>query len=544
MTFSKKSLWLLFLTLTLTLVLAACGSDKKEEPNKGGTSNENEGTQTEGTETAAGGGGDLIIAENSDAQSLDPQGSNDVQSSNVQGNIFETLIVRDANDELASGLAESWTQVDDLTWEFKLKTGITFHDGEVFNAEAVKKNFDRLLDPKVASPRAHLYEMVTEIKVIDDTTVQFVTEYPFSPLLAHLTHTGGSIISPKAIDEDYAAMTGDTAAGSVINEKPIGTGPFKFVSWEPGNEIKLEKNADYWGTPANVDTVTIKVVPEGATRVAEIQSGNAHIIGLVEPSQVANVNASGVAKVDDTPSTSLTYVGFNTQKAPFDNKLVRQAISKAIDRQTLIDGIYEGFGIPAISPISPGVFGYTEDVTPTEYNIEEAKALLAEAGYADGFKTTIWTNDNPARQNVAIVLQQALKELNIEVNIEVLEWGAYLEKTAAGEHDMFILGWSNSTGDADYGLYALFHSSQHGDPGNRAFYTNPEVDKLLDAGRREADQDARLNIYKDAIKIISDDAPMAFVLHPSILTGVSDKVTGFRVTADSMYHLKDVKISE
>ncbi|WP_107841138.1 glutathione ABC transporter substrate-binding protein [Metasolibacillus meyeri] len=544
MAFSKKSLWLLFLTLTLTLVLAACGG-KSEESEKGNTSNEGEGSQTEGTtETEAEGGGDLIIAELSDASSLDPHGSNDVPSSNVQGQLYETLVVRDANGELAPGLAESWTQVDDLTWEFKLRTGVTFHDGEAFNAEAVKKNFDRLLDPVVASPRAFLYEMVTEVNVIDETTVQFVTEYPFSPLLAHLTHNGGGIISPKSIDEDYAAISGDTLAGSVIGTNPVGTGAFKFVSWVPGNEIKLAKNTDYWGTPAHVDSVTIKVIPEMATRVAELQSGNAHIIGTVEPAQVANVNASGVASVDETASSSLTYVGFNTNKAPFDNPLVRQAISKAIDRQTIIDGLYEGFGIPAISPLSPGIFGYTEDVTPTDFNIEEAKALLAEAGYADGFKTTLWTNDNPVRQNVAVVLQDALKQLNIDVSIEVMEFGAYLEKTAAGEHDMFILGWSNSTGDADYGLYALFHSTQHGDPGNRSFYSNAEVDKLLDAGRREADQDARLGLYKDAIQLISEDAPMAFVLHPSILTGVSDKVTGFRVTSDSMYHLQDVKINK
>ena len=540
MTFSKKSLWLLFFTFTLALVLAACGDDDKEtssEPEK------TEGTEQGSSEEATSDGGDLIIAELSDAQSLDPHGSNDVSSSNVQSNIYETLLVRDDSGNLAPGLAESWNQVDELTWEFKLRSGVTFHDGEQFNAEVVKKNFDRLLDPDVASPRAHLFEMVTEVKVIDDNTVQFITEYPFSPLLAHLTHNGGGIISPKSIDADYAAMPGKDA-GSVISVTPVGTGPFKFESWTPGTEIKLVKNADYWGTPANIDSVTIKVVPEMATRVAELQSGNAHIIGTVEPNQVANVNDSGVATVDDTASTSLTYIGFNTNKAPFDNPLVRQAISKAIDRQTLIDGIYEGFGIPAISALSPGIFGYTEDVTSMEFNIEEAKALLAEAGYADGFKTTIWTNDNPVRQDVAVVLQEGLKELNIEVSIEVLEWGAYLEKTAAGEHDMFILGWSNSTGDADYGLYALFHSSQHGDPGNRSFYTNADVDALLDAGRREADQTARENIYKEALQKISDDSPVAFVIHPSILTGVSNKVTGFKVTADSMYHLKDVKITE
>lgn len=545
MSFSKKSLWMMFLTLTLAVVLAACsGGDDKESSTTDTGTETNTDSGTTGEETAA--GGDLIIAELSDASSLDPHGSNDVPSSNIQSNLYETLVNRNANGELVPGLADSWTQVDDLTWEFKLKQGVTFHDGEVFNADAVKASFDRLLDPTVASPRAFLFEMVTEVKVIDDNTVQFVTEYPFSPLLAHLTHNGGGIISPKSIEADYAAMEADSSviAGSVIGTNPVGTGPFKFASWTPGTEIKLEKFADYAGTPANIDTVTFKVVPEGATRVAELQSGFAHIIGTVEPGQVANVNATDGASVLETPSSSLTYLGFNTAKAPFDDIKVRQAISKAIDRATLIDGIYEGFGIPAISPLSPGIFGYTEDVTSMEYNMDEAKALLAESNHPDGFKTTIWTNDNPVRQQVAIVLQEALKELNITAEIEVMEFGSYLEKTAAGEHDMFILGWSNSTGDADYGLYALFHSSQHGDPGNRSFYTSAKVDELLDQGRREADQSAREAIYKEAIQIISDESPMAFVLHPANLTGVSDKVEGFKVGSDSIYQLRDVKLSE
>lgn len=540
MKFSKKSLWMLLLTFTLALVLAACG-DKDEEPSN--TDEGKTGEETGGSEEVAA-GGDLVIAELSDASSLDPHGSNDVQSSNVQSNLYETLVIRNSAGELAPGLAESWTQVDDLTFEFKLRTGIKFHDGETFNAESVKQSFDRLLDPEVGSPRAFLFEMVTEVKVIDENTVQFITEYPFSPLLAHLTHNGGAIISPKSIAADYAGITGDDKAGNVLGTNPAGTGPFKFVSWTPGDAIKLEKNTDYWGTAPAIDSVTFKVIPESSVRVAELQSGNAHIIGAVEPSQVANVNSFSDASVLETATSSLTYLGFNTNKAPFDNALVRQAISKAIDRVTLIDGIYEGFGIPAISPLSPGIFGYTTDVTSMSYNLDEAKALLVEAGYADGFKTSLWTNDNPARQNVAIVLQQALKELNIELEIVTMEFGAYLEKTAAGEHDMFILGWSNSTGDADYGLYALFHSSQHGDPGNRSFYSSDKVDELLDAGRREADQTKRLGIYQEAIQLISDESPMAFVLHPSNLTGVSDKISGFSVGADSMYSLKDVKIGK
>ena len=533
----KKFIWQLLFILTLSIFLAACNSDE-------GTSSNNNDSNNNDSKS----GGDLIIAELSDAQSLDPHGANDVPSSNVTINIYETLVTRDSDANLAPSLAESWEQIDELTWEFKLKKGVIFHDSEPFTAEAVKKTFDRILDKKVASSRAFLYAMVTEVKVIDDYTVQFITEYPFSPLLAHLTHTGGAIISPKAIDEDYAAMAADStlAAGSVLGTNPVGTGPFKFVSWTPGTEIKLERFDKYsgGGEPAKVDSVTFKVIPESAVRIAELESGYTHIAGTIEPGQVSKVNDTEGISVIETAASSVTYVGFNMQKEPFNNKLVRQAISKAIDRKQLIDGIYEGYGIEAISLIAPGIFGYTDDLPSMEYNIEEAKALLKEAGYADGFSTTIWTNDNPARQNIAIVLQEELKKLNINAKIEVLEWGAYLEKTAAGEHDMFILGWSNATLDADNGIYALVHSSQHGTAGNRSFYTNEQLDDLLLKGRQEADETARAAIYKEALQIIADDAPVANVLHQYLLTGVSDKISGMEVGTDSLYRLRNVKIND
>lgn len=527
----KNKLWLLLTVLSMTLLLFACNNDKDSDSGN-----------------SEGGGGDLIIAELSDAQSLDPHGSNDIPSSNVAANIYEQLVSRDAEGNLIPFLATSWEQKDELTWEFKLKDGVVFHDGEKFNAEAVKKNLDRIRDPEIGSPRAYLFEMITDVKVIDDLTVQIVTEYPFSPLLAHLTHPGGGMISPKAIEADYEAMksSSDGKAGSYINQNPTGTGPFKFVSWEPGTQIKLERFKDYSGPgkAAKVDTVTFKVVPESGTRIAELESGYAHIIGTVEPGQVEKVNSLSNASVNETPAASITYIGFNLKKEPFNNKLVRQAISKAVDRKSLIEGIYEGHGVEAISPMSPGVFGYTDDLPSMEYNIEEAKKLLAEAGYANGFKTTIWTNDNPARQNVAIVLQEELKKLNIELNIEVLEWGSYLEKTAAGEHDMFILGWSNSTLDADNGLYALFHSSQQGEAGNRTFYASDKVDELLVQGRQEADPDKRAAIYKEVLQNLAEDAPVANVLHPSYLIGVSNDVSGFRISQDGIYQLRDVTIKK
>lgn len=546
MAINKKSLLFLLLTLMLALVLAACAGGSDSENTSEEPTEETEGTEgSEGTASEGAEGGDLILAVLSDASSLDPAGSNDVPSSVVQANIYETLVNRDENNEIVPGLAESWEQVDDTTWSFKLREGVMFHDGEEFNAEVVKMNLDRILDPAVASPRLFLFEMITNVEVVSDYEVNITTEYPFAPLLAHLSHNGGGMVSPASIEADYEALNGGSDPGSVISQNPVGTGFFKFESWNPGSEIKLVKNEDYWGEEgAKVDSVTFRVVPDSQVRAADLETGNVHIIDPVQPNEVERINNSGVASVNQKASSSLAYLGFNTEKAPFDDPLVRQAISKAIDREAIISGIYDNYGIPAIGPLAPGIFGYTEDIDAIEYNMDEAKALLEEAGMADGFETTLWTNDNPQRQAIAVLVQEALAELNITVEIQVMEFGTYLEQTAAGQHDMFILGWSNPTGDADYGMYALFHSSQKGNPGNRSFYENPEVDELLDQGRREADPAAREAIYAEVAQLLTDDAPMAFLLHTEYLTGVADNVQGFDIGTDGIYQLRDVTINE
>ncbi|WP_033543504.1 glutathione ABC transporter substrate-binding protein [Planococcus sp. CAU13] len=548
MKLTNKSLWAILITLALALILAACAGGGGNGAEEGGTEGgETGGTGTEdGAETGgeAAAGGDLIIAVLSDASSLDPHGSNDVPSSVVQANIYETLVNRNENNEIVEGLATSWEQVDENTWSFTLQEGVTFHDGEEFNAEVVKMNLDRVRDEAVASPRYFLYEMITSVDVVSDYEVEITTEYPFAPLLAHLSHNGGGMISPASIEADYAAMESGSDPGSVISEGPVGTGFFKFDSWNAGSEIKLVKNEEYWGEPVKVDSVAFRVVPDSQVRAADLETGNVHIIDPVQPNEVDRINNSGVASVMQTASSSLAYLGFNTEKEPFNNPLVRQAISLAVDREAIISGVYENYGIPAIGPLAPGIFGYTEDIDAIEYNMDEARALLEEAGMSDGFSTTIWTNDNPQRQAIAVLVQESLAELNITAEIEVMEFGAYLDQTAAGEHDMFILGWSNPTGDADYGMYALFHSSQKGNPGNRSFYENPEVDALLDEGRREADPAAREAIYAEVAQLLTDDAPMAFLLHTEYLNGIADTVKGFSIDTSGIYQLKDVTIEQ
>ncbi|HSJ37767.1 MAG TPA: ABC transporter substrate-binding protein, partial [Planococcus sp. (in: firmicutes)] len=286
----------------------------------------------------------------------------------------------------------------------------------------------------------------------------------------------------------------------------------------------------------------IRVVPDSQVRAADLETGNVHIIDPVQPNEVERINNSGVASVLQTPASSLAYLGFNHEKEPFNNPLVRQAISLAIDREAIISGIYDDFGIPAIGPLAPGVFGYSEDVDAVEYNMEEARALLAEAGMEDGFSTTISTNDSPQRQQTAVLVQEALAELNIDASINVMEFGAYLDLTSAGEHDLFILNWSNPTGDGDYGMFGPFHSSQKGGAGNRSFYENAEVDALLDEGRRETDPDARVEIYTEAAQLLTDDAAMAFLMHTEYLNGIADNVSGFSIDSAGIYQLKDVSI--
>ncbi|GAE28259.1 oligopeptide ABC transporter [Halalkalibacter wakoensis JCM 9140] len=539
MKMSKNSFFFLALVLAFSLFMAACASEPDATPAPA------EGEDVaEGEEATEGGGegGDLVIAKLSDAVAIDPHGSNDTPSSDVAQNIFEALIKQDENMELQPGLAESWEAVEDNVWEFHLREGVKFHDDSDFNAEVVKANLDRVLDPEVASPRSFLYDMITDVEVVDEYTVRITTEYPFAPLPAHLAHNGGGMISAELIEADYAAMAEGETPGSVISAGPIGTGYFKFDSWDPGNEIKLVKNDNYWGEPAKLDSVTFKVVPESLTRIAELETGVAHISDPLDPSDVSRVEGTDGMFVNRQPSVALSYIAFNTEKEPFDNKLVRQAITMAIDNETIVNAINDGVGVPAIGPLAPDVFGFDESQDALDYDLEAAQELLAEAGYADGFETTIWTNDNRGRMDTAEFVQAELAKIGITVNVEVLEWGAYLEQTANGAHDMFILGWTTVTGDADYGMYPLFHSANYGEAGNRTFFSTPELDEILVEARQNPDQDERLALYSQAQEILVEEAPMIYTHYNEYLLGVSDRVQGLWHHPTGMLMLQDVTL--
>lgn len=514
----KKRLIALFsLTLALLLFVSACSSD-----NGDGDDNGNGGGEVKDT---------LVVGMGGDAVSLDPHATNDQPSSRVSKQIYDTLILQTEELDLVPSLATEWEQVDDTTFEFKLREGVMFQNGEELKASDVKFTLERALESTFIG---HIVGAISDVEVVDDYTVRISTAQPFAPLLTHLAHPATAILNEKAVTE----------GGEDYGQNPVGTGPFKFVSWTTGDSIVIERFDDYWGDPAVVKEVTFKVIPDNSVRTIQLETAELDIAYDIQPSDVERVENDPNLVLQRDANLSTAYIGFNADKEPFDDVRVRQAINYALDMNAVVEAVYSGVGSPAKGPLGPNVFGANLDLEEYALNVELAQELLAEAGYADGFSTTLWTNENQQRIDIATIVQNQLEVVGIEVTVEILEWGQYLQDTAAGAHDMFILGWTTVTADADYGLYALFHGSQFGDGGNRTFWSDPEVDRLLDLGRTTIDQDERLAAYQEAQEIIRDQAPWIFTWTGENLAGLRDNVTGFKQHPAGHHRLDKVGFSD
>lgn len=540
-----KHLYRLILIMSFVTVLAACTDDTGVE----------EAADSDG-EAAEAEGGDLTVAVPSDVVSLDPHGSNDDPSEQLRDVVYEGLLTQNEDLEITEALAEEWEQIDDVTWEFKLRENVTFHDGSAFNAEVVEANIARIQDPAVASPRAFLLEMIEEVEIIDDYTIRLVTEKPFAPLLSNLTHGAGKMISKDLIDEDYEnALTeaesdvtleeyyelreagGDeftevadaisSETGAMVEAHPVGTHYMQFESRNPGENTVFTKYEDYWDGPANLDSVTFKVVTEVGSRIAEIETGESDFVVNVQSNNIDRIENNDEVTLERRDALSVDYIGFNNQAEPFDDVRVRRALTMAFDSEAVLSGVYNDSGQPAVGPIPPGVLGYSDSIERPDYDMEGARELLAEAGYEDGFETTIMVNeDNPERMDAAVFFQESLADLDIDLTIEQVEWGTFLDTTSEGEHEMFMLGWGNTTGDPDDGIMPMFHSDNVGASGNRSFFQNEEMDALLEEGARETDEDARQEIYEEATETIVEHAPVIFVRHGEYLNAVSNDVEG------------------
>lgn len=488
-----KKILLIISSLAILLTLTACGSEKE--------------IKIKDT---------IIIAQGNDAKSLDPHATDDRPSSRVMSQIYNSLVSTDEDMNIIPELAESWEHLNSTTTIFHLRKGVKFHNGEELKASDVKFTIEGML----ASPYTHnIIETVDKVEIIDDYTFKIITKEPFGPLLHHLAHTVAAILNEKAVTESRGNY----------GQYPVGTGPYIFVKWDFGDEIVLVANKDYFlGTP-KIENVIFKNITEGTNRTISLESGEVDIAYDIEPIDKNQVIGNENLKLVEQESLSIDYIGFNFKKAPFNNKLVRKAIAHAIDVNIIIDVVLDGAGTKANSPIGPKVFGYSKNAKSYDFDPKLSKKLLDEAGYPNGFKTTLWTNDNPVRLQIATIIKDQLKQVGIEITIESLEWGAYLDKTAKGDHEMFILGWGTNTADADYGLNALFNTENIGGAGNRSFYSNKDVDKLLDKAKSSLDPKERIKIYAKIQDQLMKDLPVDPLFYKIMNAGINKDIKGFKL---------------
>lgn len=511
----KNSKKILTIALSIAMLFtSACGSQENEQASGGNN-------QTEVKDT-------LVIAQGADAKSLDPYGTTDAPAGRVMDAIFDTLVTRDDDGNIAPSLAVSWEIVDDVTYIFNLRQGVKFHNGEDFTADDVAFSFSKIAE----SPHAESIRATIDFensRVIDDYTFEMKMTEPFGPILNHLGHNVMSIVNEKAYTE----------AGENVGQKPVGTGPYKFVSWAAGDRIDLVANKDYWGTAPQIENVVWRNIPEAASRTIEVETGGIDISIDAQSSEIQRLEENDKVNVFRRDASSINFLCFNNQKAPFKDVRVRQAINMGVNIDAIYNVVYQGVGAIATAPMSSVVWAYNDRLTPHEYNVEKAKSLLAEAGYSDGLKLTISCDQNQERLDTAEMVQAQLSQIGVEVEIVSLERGAFIDDVISGNLEMFGLGWSSDTGDPDYALYASFHSSMHGAGGNMSMYTNEKVDELLDLGRTSTDQEVRKNAYLEAQEIIWEEVPCIFIQTPEEVVIYNKDIQNFGIFDNGQLKLEE-----
>jgi ABC-type transport system substrate-binding protein len=311
---------------------------------------------------------------------------------------------------------------------------------------------------------------------------------------------------------------------------PIGTGPFIFKEWVPGNRVVVVRNDNYWGMSPTLSEVTFRVIPDDASRVVALEKGEVHVAVQIPPSDIPRLNANPRIKIITTPSARTIYIGLNCLKEPFTDKRIRQALNYAVNKEAILEHVLGGAGRLSDAPISPGIFGYAPTKT-YGYSVEKAKALLAEAGFPEGFETTLHSPVGRYYRDdlVASAVAADLQKVGVKVEIKRMDWDSYIpfifkEKEVA-EHILYLLGWSTVTGDADYGLYTLFDSAEWPRKGmNFSFFKNEKVDQLLNAARGTGNSGERKKLYKEAMKVIAEEAPWIFLYSETQATGVRTNV--------------------
>ena len=487
---------------------------------------------------------DVVLAIGGQPDSLDPYNTNTTLTQALLKNFYQGLFGFDKDLKIQNVLAESYTvSKDGLTYDFKLRPDVKFHDGSPFNAEAVKATLDRAVNPENKLARHTQFNRVAKVEATGPLAVRVTLKEPFAPFINSLAHPSAGMISAEALKK---------YGNKDIAFNPVGTGPFVFVEWKQTDFVKMKKFDGYWrkGYP-KVDIVIWKPVLENNTRAAMLQTGEADFAFPLPYEQAADLRKNAKLNVTVGPSIITRYVSFNMLHKPFDDVRVRQAINYAINKEAIAKVAFGGFAFPAEGVVPQGV-RYAHKMAPWPHDPKKARELLKEAGYPNGFESVLWSAyTTTTAQKTIQVLQQQLAQVGIKISVQALEPGQRTEWVQAAPDPktarvrMYYAGWSASTGEADWALRPLLATeSWPPKSNNTAYYSSPVVDGALAAALKSVDEDEKTALYRKAQEQIMKDLPWAPLVTEQSIYATSKRITGIHAMPDGNIIMDEIAIAK
>ncbi|MBU5353406.1 ABC transporter substrate-binding protein [Paenibacillus barcinonensis] len=474
----------------------------------------------------------LTIGNTIDNVTFDVHDHGNTQTESIHVNLFEYLVKKDASDpkKKLPGLAVSWERTDDLTWRFILREGVTFHNGDPFTAEDVKFTLERVARDKSLIDYPS-YNIIDRVEIKDDHTVDIITKEPDPILLSRLSRISSGILPAKYFQEK--GVEGFNAA-------PVGTGPYKFDQWIKDDRVELVKNENYYAGEPKWDRVIFRTIPESTTRISELLTGSVDIAVIIPPGDIQRVKDSGKTYYTDLESARVqSLLVRQTPGTVTADPKVREAIELAIDKQTLVDSVLEGAGVPTQEAIGPGILGFNPDLFNTNlYDPERAKQLLVEAGYPNGVELTL--SSPTSTKEVAEAIAAYLTEANFKVNLEILEQTQYKQRDNSNTFkELALQGKGNSMFEAPLQLEVFKSDNAKG----QTDYNNPEVDELLTEASVNLDDQKREAQYQKVQSILAEERPRIFLYQNKFNYGVSNRID-FAPRADEMFFAEDITLKE
>jgi len=451
----------------------------------------------------------LVVAQTADAATMDPQKQGKMPDMNILINIFDTLVTRDADNKLAPGLATEWKSLDDTTWQFKLRQGVKFHNGEPFNAEAVKFSIDRLNNAATKSPVVEL-KTVKEVVVVDEYTVNVVTNAPDPIIPNKMVLFGGAMVPPKYIQEK-----GDDN----FAKNPVGTGPFKFVSWKKDHEVVMEANAEYWQGAPKINKLTFRTIPNFSDMIAAVKTGEIDVAANLTADVANQLKGQSEIEVVSAPWIRTFYFVIDTTKdTPLAKKEVRQALNYALDVNTVIDTVLGGHAKRVSTLVPSQNFGYDPAIKPYEHNPEKAKQLLAQAGYPDGFTTQMDAGNLDADIVQAFAAQ--LEKVGVKVQVTLMEAATLTANVTAKKNaPLYFLGNTGWTMDAMSNFQSYLKSDRRYNA-----WKNAEADKLVDIEEQTIDSAKRQDALSSLQKLLIEESPYLYLYQADSIYGMNKNV--------------------